>query len=321
MLTLEQLKDRVAPRYHESLSERLYKSESPYSIKSMLLRHTSHKVITSSSNIITIGSCFAQEVRKWLLENQYKVAPEIWGVVYNTHQFLQILEQATLGKLWESEELFWVVKNRYYFPYLKAPDHSGPLLIGESEHEALDGLDKLYELSRNLIMSSDVLVFTLGMTEIWRNISTKRVYFAQPGSTHAFGWRDVFNESLHEFHNMTFIETYEVLLKATKLLFELNPKINLILSVSPVPLHLTYRNDTSVYLANSYSKAMCHAAALSVSESSSQIHYMPSFEIVKANPVGAYLSDGRHITKEAVGRIMEVFSKLFVETEHTFRGL
>ena len=99
-----------------------------------------------------------------------------------------------------------------------------------------------------MIHETEVLVFTLGLTEAWLSRHDGTVYPTCPGC----GSAGDYDLERYRFHNFKASEAIEHLGTAISLLCEANPSIQIILTVSPVPLAATMANR----------KAWVHAAIL-----------------------------------------------------------
>ena len=73
------------------------------------------------------------------------------------------------------------------------------------------------------------------------------------------------------------------------------------LTVSPVTLEAT-ATDNDVVVANLESKSLLRAVAGQVSREFDNVHYFPSYELAMYYDI--FEEDGRHVTREAVARII-----------------
>ncbi|WP_169726054.1 GSCFA domain-containing protein [Aestuariibacter salexigens] len=299
---------RVPDSLHAAAKKGTYQRSVPYPEASIIDDFAAEPFIGRGTRIATIGSCFAQELSGWLTRNDYNCLPNHWGVVYTPKSIEQIIRLSFEDWHQELAEPFWVMNGHYYFPYIKAADHSGPLLLGDSENTATDQLIRYIDTSRDALSHVDVLVLTLGLTELWRNKQDLSAFFAIP-------YPDVYQPEHHEFYSMTFDDVMSSLQYSIETLRKVNPGINILLSVSPIPLSVTFRDRLGPYVATQFSKSLLHTAALTTVHKYSHVHYMPSYEIVRNKPVEYYSEDGRHVTKECVGQVMAAFNKLYVEPD------
>lgn len=264
--------------------------------------------VTINTKIGTIGSCFAQEIKRWLNDNGYKHLRDEWGIVYSPQTIRQIIQYSFEPNTWAPAEKFWIEDNNFYEPYRKANDHSGPAFLGNSTLESQQTLEQHYERSRNLLKDIEVMIITLGLTELVRNKEDKCAF-------DLFPWDGVYKPEIHEFWSLTYDEVMSELGTIVSLFRKHNPKAKIILTVSPVPLGSTFRGYLGPYIATSFSKSILHAASFEAVEENENVYYLPSYEIARSNPVKNYKEDGRHVNTECIDRIMEAFHKLYVKEQ------
>jgi hypothetical protein len=92
------------------------------------------------------------------------------------------------------------------------------------------------------------------------------------------------------------------------MLRDANPKIKVILTVSPVPLTATASGD-HVLIATMRSKSILRAVAADAVSSSDFVDYFPSFEIVSSFPYGRifYEANLRSVKPDGVAHVMNLF--------------
>jgi len=255
-----------------------------------------------------MGSCFAQELKKWLQNNNFICLPHEWGVIYSPQSIRQIIQYSFDRASWKPVEPFWILNDKYYDPYIKSSDHSGPRYLGENADEARRALEIHYKQSAKLLRDADLVVWTLGLTELWRNREDHSAYFAVP-------YPQNYDEKKHEFYTLTFQDVLDELRYAINNLRRYNPAVSIILSVSPVPLSISFRPELGPYVATQYSKSLLVTTAMTLVKEFDEVYYMPSYEVTRNDPHANYSPDGRHVTKECVGSIMELFRALYVSEE------
>jgi hypothetical protein len=94
---------------------------------------------------------------------------------------------------------------------------------------------------------------------------------------------------------------------ALRLLKQLNPRMQVVLTVSPVPLHRSF-NQHDIFVNNMESKCTMRAVAAQICREFDWVHYFPSFEIVWGVGAAAYKDeDLLHVKEEVVGMIIDQF--------------
>ena len=124
-----------------------------------------------------MGSCFAREIKRKLIQRGYNYITEetdhpasvhasaAWERVYNTFCMRQIFEY-TFGD-WQPERRWWQIpgSDRIQDPYRRS-------VVYESLVGAEEDFSRHRQLSRKALEQAEVLIITLGLTEIWQDTST-----------------------------------------------------------------------------------------------------------------------------------------------------
>ncbi len=259
------------------------------------------ELITPATRIGSIGSCFAWEIKKWLVANGYtflqvedgpsaESGSARFGNVFNTRCMRQIFERA-YGHF-EPVEPFWPYRGKLMDPFRKN--------VGwDSEDEARAELASHAAAVRRLVQQAEVLVCTIGQAEVWRRRDTKEAFFMIPPP-------EVIDERIHETALTTVDENVENLCAMYELLRRHNPRLRLIVTVSPVPLLATFRDEHAV-VADELSKSILRVAAHRFCETCEGVDYFPAYEIVKRLSGSPWKDDNRHVRDEVVARVMRIF--------------
>ena len=224
-----------------------------------------------------------------------------YGNIYSSSQCLELIQQA-LGIIPMIED-FVEESSRWYDlirPNIQKTGFS-------SLHEALS--DRRYHLSQvsKIFHEADIFIFTLGLTEIWQNKNKKYTYPVCPGTL-----RGTYDEKLHLFKNLSYSNVYQDLEEIINILKNINPKIKIILTVSPVPLVAT-KTMQNVLVASSYSKAVLRAVVGDIEQHYDNVAYFPSYEIINSPAsMGQYLTnDLRDVNENGVEHVMGCFLNSF----------
>jgi len=226
--------------------------------------------------IASVGSCFASEIGKRLYQQglnfiSYEVGNSVFdsfglGNVYTSTQLLQWLEFTTGARKW-SASMNQVNGNQYIDLTINSEYQCSDY------EELLEVRAKLASNMLKVIQSSDLLIITLGLTESW--VSKNGEAFAMcPGTI-----KGNFDPKEHLFKNLTFNDVSSDLLGIKKIIETINPKTQIILTVSPVPLTAT-ASDEHVLVATSKSKSTLRAAAGEFADRYENFHYLPSYELI-----------------------------------------
>ncbi len=271
------------------------------------LMHESYGLLDRSTPIASIGSCFAREIKDYLESHDFNYVQTAegpnarhgsaaWDRVYNTFCLRQEFERA-LG-CFEPSEAFWELDDgRVLDPYRKD-------VQWESLEEARAGLAEHKRTARLALTQARVLVVTVGLTEIWHSKDDDSVFFQVPPA-------DIYEPSRHEFRVSTFTENLENLERVRELLHAENPDCKLVITVSPVPLRATFR-DENVVSCNVQSKSTLLTATREFCSRHDNVWYFPSYELVSTVIPDPFEEDNRHVKRTTVNEIMRVFENNFM---------
>ncbi|MFN5820083.1 MAG: GSCFA domain-containing protein [Novosphingobium sp.] len=279
--------------------------------------------INHETKVATAGSCFAQHIARYLkdngynyyvtepghpllpdsikLKNNYGLFSARYGNIYTTRQLLQLVQRAygafsPIDDVWQCED------GSILDPFRPSAQPGGYISELEMRLDRRQHLSAVREMFENL----DVFVFTLGLTECWVSRFDGAVYPICPGVEGG-----EFSEERYQFHNQSINEIVEDLTQFVVMLAIVNPKAEIILTVSPVPLAATARKDCHVLTATTYSKSVLRVAAETIAMKFEHIAYFPSYEIITGSfNRGSYFADDlRNVLEAGVSHVMRLFLK------------
>ncbi|MFQ6539794.1 MULTISPECIES: GSCFA domain-containing protein [Aphanothece] len=251
--------------------------------------------ILPADKIATAGSCFAQHITRQLKQNGYNIMdvepppPGLplslhqnygfsmysarYGNIYTVRQLLQLTQEC--AHEWSPKNYIWTKNGRYYDALRPAVEPSGC-----DAPEVVKKLRKCHiEKVQELLMSLDVFIFTLGLTEMWVHRRSGTVFPTAPGV-----FCGEYDGAIYRFENASFKSILSDFNKFQDTLRKLrnNRPFKILLTVSPVPLTAT-ASGHHVLVATMHSKAVLLSVASQLSNKQSHIDYFPSYEIV-TNP-------------------------------------
>lgn len=232
--------------------------------------------LSKGDKVSSGGSCFAQYIGKELTSRNYnyirsqlsddRVESFGLGNIYTIAQMKQWLEYSLKTRDWAEESLFR--KDNQWYDYLLPHRPAATRRNVLVKHRKAIRDEILAHLA-----DTNVLIFTIGLTESWRN-SADDIYPTCPGTVIGN-----FDESKHFFHNCTYEDICSDLKTVENLLTEINPTIRVVYTVSPVPLTAT-ASDDHVLMATTYSKSIIRAALGHHCKHSERASYFPSYELI-----------------------------------------
>jgi hypothetical protein len=285
--------------------------------------------IGRETRIATAGSCFAQHVARALRSrslNVLDVEPPTMGLhesdwirfgygtysarygnIYTAQQLLTIAKEAFCG--FRPVEGAWKLGDRYVDAMRPSVEPDGL----SSPYEVQVHRDFHLEKVKELFLTMDLLIFTLGLTEGWAHSNDGTVYPMCPGTI-----AGTFDPVRHEFRNYGFQDTLLAIGEFRRILLEHRQgrAFQLLLTVSPVPLTAT-ASGLHVLQATSYSKAVLRAVAGELAKSESDVDYFPSFEIITNPAVRSMFYDHnlRSIRAEGVASVMSEFFRAYTDLD------
>jgi len=275
--------------------------------------------VQKKHKIVTAGSCFAQHIGNALAARGYhwfdaEPAPESLpdaikrdynygifsfrtGNIYTAKMLLQWLElayglRAQIDEVWEKD-------GRFFDPLRPAIEPDG----FASRDELIAAREAVYAAIRKAVSEADIFVFTLGLTESWRNIEHDFEYALCPGTV-----TGAFDPQKHEFVNHKHASIFADVRAALRIMREQNRKLKMLVTVSPVPLTAT-ASGQHVLTATTYSKSVLRGVAGQLCERFKQVDYFPSYEII-TSPVYRgmfYAPNMRSVVPEGVAVVMSNF--------------
>ncbi len=285
---------------------------------------TSSFVITNLTKISTMGSCFAQHLSKFIKQsgfnyyvtepiptnlidpnnlNSYGVFTARYGNIYTVKQALQLLQRAysefnPFDGIWKKGDFF-----------IDAFRPNVQLNGFESEDELLRDREIHLDAVRKMFETTDVLIFTLGLTEGWESCVDGACYPVAPGVSGGN-----YDDVKYRFVNYRASEVISDLELFVNKVQKINPKIKILLTVSPVPLIATKENR-HVLVSTTVSKSILRVAADEIENKYECVTYFPSYEII-TSPASSgkyYESDLREVTNLGVSHVMRVFKNNFLD--------
>ncbi|SFK61406.1 GSCFA domain-containing protein [Falsiroseomonas stagni] len=276
--------------------------------------------ITPQMRIATAGSCFAQHVGRHLRSRGYAVMdaepppPGLgdeeakaygfnlysarYGNIYTVRQLLQLAREA-FG-LFTPGDAVWRRGDRYFDALRPTVEPDGLSSAAAVREHRAQHLARVAQVLRE----AELLVFTMGLVEAWVHQATGTVYPTAPGTVADSETPDDITLQVFDF-----MDVRADLIAFRKLMKKVNPRLRVLLTVSPVPLTATAM-DSHVLLATMYAKSTLRAVAGRILQDSPAFDYFPSYELIAGHPTRGrfYAPNLREVTAEGVACVMRHFS-------------
>ncbi len=282
--------------------------------------------ISKSEPIFTVGSCFARNIEKQLIQEGYNVAASRFEPPANTG--FKADPDALLNRyvVWSiGNELKWAFKhgkpfpkrgfvdvgdNKWFDPHLHPLVAPAPLDVVRGRRESIQNYMAQAAEAR-------VFIMTLGLAEAWYDTRTA-LYLNGVLPTRA---RERHPDRF-QFHLLD----YEQILQGLELIHGLlglygRPDLRMLVTVSPVAMNTTFTGG-EVLVANTYSKAVQRAAVEAFVRKHDNVDYFPSYEsVMLSDRKRAWREDQAHASDEIVRlnvlRMIEAYADQDEETIDT----
>lgn len=251
--------------------------------------------INPGTQICAFGSCFAFNISNWLAKRNYHVLTRD-----------ESAKGAYVVSMGEGMVNTYVIRQQFEWAW-EDKSFDGELWHGyKAESYGYD--PEVQAETKRLFDTTDVFILTFGLSEVWYDEPTGNVF-----------WRtipkDVYDPERHKFRVVTPDENRENIEAIYQLIRKHRPDAKIIVTLSPVPLSATFR-DNSCLTSNSVSKASLRVAVdqvLRAHKAEGHLFYWPSYEIVTDVFHLPYKEDRRHVMREVLDYIMTEFEHRWCE--------
>lgn len=228
--------------------------------------------INPQDGLYTCGSCFANEFYERLSVRRFNVLPHPFGIVFNPISIAQQFEFILSGYSFQQSDLAF--HNGLYLSL----NHHGSF-SGSNPDQVLQHMNNQIHLAHQNLNKLDTLILTLGSAHYYEYTATQKIVAnCHKLPQNQFKKKRASTEEITERLSSTFQK-----------LHEFNPKLKIILTISPV----RYLRDG--FSENSISKASLIIAADQLKAMFSFVHYFPAYEIFMDD-----LRDYRYVKEDLV---------------------
>ena len=240
--------------------------------------------ITHQDRIMTIGSCFSENIGRYFERYKFHITINPFGQQYNPYSIAHALNRLLSSAPYTAVDL--IEQDELYHSY----DHHGDFSRSD-RGEALDNINSNLIATSQALKETSVLFLTFGTSHFFRLKENGKVVsncHKVPGSHFDFELMKP-DEIVHELE------------KSITGLWNINPSVKIILTVSPV------RYFAFGHYENSVSKAHLFTAIHTLREKYPQIYYFPAYELVidDLRDYRFYADDMLHPTAQAIDYVWE----------------
>lgn len=250
--------------------------------------------ITYNDKLMTMGSCFAENIGNKLSDAFFQININPFGVLYNPlsvcNSFRKLLQEHTFtsNEVFEHQSLW------------SGFSHSS-LFSGMSQEECLNKINQSTSQASLYLKETRYLLITLGTAWVYEEIESGSVV----ANCHKLP-ANCFNRRRLSVEEV--VDEFTGLLTTLKVA---NESLEVIFTVSPI------RHWKDGAHENNVSKAILHLAIEQLKENLSFVHYFPAYEIQmdELRDYRFYASDMLHPSPKAVDYIWQRFSETYFDTD------
>ena len=240
--------------------------------------------LTHQDRIMTIGSCFSENIGNYFERYKFQVNINPFGQQYNPYSITNAINRLLSPVLYFDTDL--VHQDELFHSY----DHHGSFSRA-SQEEALEHINFNLQTAAASLREATTLMLTFGTSHYFRLKEGGRVVsncHKMPG-TH------------FDFELMKPEEIVNELEKTCTALWAINSDLKIILTVSPV------RYFAFGHYENSVSKAHLFTAINTLKEKHPQLYYFPAYELIMDDlrDYRFYADDMLHPTQQAIDYVWE----------------
>lgn len=244
--------------------------------------------------ILTLGSCFAENISVKLKEGRFPVIENPFGVLYNPASIYNSLGMVKNRQTFTEDDL--IENQEEYHSFRHHSDFSS-----HDRNEVFANINSVNQYLSGALPKVSIAFISLGTSTVYKHIKQDFIV----SNCHKI--------PANEFtrFRLTVDETADYLKKTIDILCSFNPAMNIIFTVSPV----RHMRDGAV--ANNINKAVLILAIDKVKNELANVGYFPSYEILldDLRDYRFYNSDLVHPSDQAVEYIWEKFMDNYFNEE------
>jgi hypothetical protein len=253
-------------------------------------------LIGPTTRVVALGSCFAAHFVEWLMAHGY-------NQLLKDDPYAAVLQNAFEAPSVVAQQFRWAFGEF-------DPNHA---LWFDKSKRLVDPTEERRLALRALLERTDVLVVTLGLSEVWYDKSTgEPLWRVMPIAYH--------DPSRHAFKVQSVAETVRALETIDRLRAAHLPNLKILYTVSPLRLRATFR-PVSAVTANAVSKAVLRAALDEFLRDRSDLNrtyfYFPSYEIVTDVLLDPFADEQMHLHEHAISFVLATFARHFTSLSVT----
>ncbi len=245
--------------------------------------------IDYNSKIISLGSCFAENIGEKFEYFQFQNTVNPFGIIFNPVSLEKLIYRSIQKDYFSEKDIFFHNDLWHCFEVHSELSHPDKMMF-------LENLNRIIELTNQQISESTHIIITLGTAWIYRNFESKEVV----ANCHKIPQKQFVKELL------SVEEIQRSLENIIDLVSNKNPDVKFIFTISPV------RHIKDGFVENQRSKAhLITAIHETINNKPQTINYFPGYEIMmdELRDYRFYAEDMLHPSQVAIDYIWERFKE------------
>ncbi len=250
--------------------------------------------ITHQSNLFFVGSCFTENIGNKLSKLKFNTFTNPFGILYNPISIHYAISRLLSGEKYTEEEVF--EKNGIWHSF----DHHSSF-SSTNKDECLKRINESFSKGVEKIFDTDILFITFGSAHLYQLKESQKLV----SNCHKYP-SSLFDKKM--FDLLQTFEVYKILFEKLK---QLNPKLRIILTVSPI----RYLSDG--FIENQISKSLLILLCSKLQQFFQSVTYFPAFEIMMDDirDYRFYAADMIHPNEIAIDYIFEKFTQHYFDEQ------
>ncbi|MET3026254.1 GSCFA domain-containing protein [Flavobacterium sp. UW10123] len=257
----------------------------------------SNNPIDYNSKILSIGSCFAENMAEKFDYFKFQNETNPFGIIFNPVSIEKLFDRISKQEMFGEKDVFF--HNERWHSYEVHSD-----LSNSDRQELLESLNKAITETHKQIKEASHIIITLGTSWIYKNLEKDEIV----ANCHKVPQKQFSKELLS-------VETIQKSIEnIVEAILALNSNINFIFTISPV------RHIKDGFVENQLSKSHLFTALHKTFDFRlSTFDYFPSYEIMmdELRDYRFYNEDMLHPNQIAIDYIWKLFSENYVSEEST----
>lgn len=250
--------------------------------------------IDHSSNVVMLGSCFAENMGELLRQSKVAAHVNPFGILFNPFSIMTALERMLNGRLYSEVDLL------HHADHWISLDHHGRF-NGAQKENVLNGINTSLLQGKTALEQADVVFVTLGSAWVYHHITLNHTV----ANCHKIP-NNEFEKRL-----LSFQDVHLILRHIPQFFKAKGIESQIIFTVSPV------RHWKDGAVENQRSKSLLHGAVHAVVDEFESCHYFPAYEIMMDDlrDYRFYAADMLHLSPQAIDYIWQKFQQSFFTDE------